>query len=348
MLSQLKPLVQRVPVVWNNYQAVKRQARRALTALYCLSDMRSVWRHMTWPPGESRYWPLSAELLFQYHKLEKGLVMPGKRRLFGTDPVRATMRLLSAWERAAHPTEDPIYCGALATIEAYRRRIVELGLEAQAPAMEEVSSFVNTHRARIDAAMPLLATPMPLPSPQVGAGASAFEAFEQLAQARRSVRDYTDRPVSLHQVQSAIRVASLAPSACNRQPNRVSLVQSPEKIAATLQLQNGNRGFGHKIPLLAVLSVDQTGFFDGSERHQPYIDGGLFAMSLILALRSHDICSCCLNWCVPPAVDRQLHGLLGLPENERVVMLLAIGHAPQHASVPRSPRRSPAQVLRLI
>lgn len=348
MLSRLKALAQRIPVAWSAYQALKRQVLRLTTALYYLCDIRSVWRHMVWPPGETRYWPLSAELLFQYHKLEKGLVMPGKRRLFGTDPVRATMRLVARWERAAHPTDDPIYTGALVTVDAYQNRLVSLGLEAQSPAIAEVTAFVGARRLLIEAAASVQPTPMRLQAPQLSTTAPADEAFEQLAVSRRSVRDYSSQPIPLGKVEAAIRVAALAPSACNRQPNRVSLLQSPEKIAAALQLQNGSRGFGHKIPMLAVLSVDQTGFFDGSERHQPYIDGGLFAMSLILALRSHDLSSCCLNWCVTPATDRQLHTLLGLPDNERVVMLLAIGYAPDDAMVPRSPRRALAQVLRHI
>jgi nitroreductase len=348
MFKQLKAAAQRAPFAWNAYQAVKRQLLRLATSLYYLSDIRSVWRFMVWAPGEARHWPLSAELLFQYHKLEKGLVMPGKPRLFGTDPVRATMRLAARWEQAGLPMDDPIFLGALVTVDAYRQRLADLSLDAQSPAFTDVTAFVSARRDLIDAAANRLATPMLLQTPQAHPGALACDAFEQLAFSRRSVRDYVERPVPLDKVEAAIRVAALAPSACNRQPNRVSLLQSPDKIAAALQLQNGNRGFGHKVPLLAVLSVDQTGFFDGSERHQPYIDGGLFAMGLILALRSHDIGSCCLNWCVKPATDQKLHRLLGLPDNERVVMLLAIGYAPDQLMVPRSPRRDVSQVMRLI
>jgi nitroreductase len=345
--SRLRAFGQRVPFVWRGYQAVKRQARRLGTTLYYLSDMRLVWRHMHWPPGESRYGPLSAELLFQYHKLEKGLVMPGRPRLFGTDPSRATMRLATSWERAGHPLDDPIYLGALVTLDAYRRRLVDLALDAQAPSFAELAAFVEARRADIDTAAPALTTPTPLLPAEAGQPATAREAFEQLALARRSVRDFDERPVPLEHVEAAIRVAALGPTACNRQPNRVTLLRTPERMAAALALQNGNRGFGHKIPLLAILSVDQSGFFDGSERHQPYIDGGLFAMGLILALRSHDLSTCCLNWCVKPAIDRELHELIGLPDSERVVMLLAIGYAPEHTQVPRSPRRASAKVLRL-
>ena len=347
MSSRIKAYARSVPIAWNAYQALKRQYLRAKTTLYYLNDIRSTWTYMHWPPGETSYHALSSELLFQYHKLEKGLVMPGKPRLFGTEPARATMRLIALWEGARHSVDDPIYLGALVTLDAYQQRLVDLDLASQAPAFAELATFINGRRTAIDSAFPALTTPTPLQSAQPSSPANAATAFEQLAMARRSVRDFDDRLVPLEHVESAIRVAALGPTACNRQPNRVTLLRSADKIAAALALQNGNRGFGHKVPLLAVLSVDQRGFFDGSERHQPYIDGGLFAMGLLLALRSHDLSSCCLNWCVSPATDRRLHELLGLPACERVLMLMAIGYAPEQTMVPRSPRRAQAQVLRL-
>ncbi len=68
-------------------------------------------------------------------------------------------------------------------------------------------------------------------------------------------------------------------------------------------------------------------------------------MSLTLALASQGVSSCCLNWCVPPANDRAAHRLLGIPASERIVMFMAIGHAPPGCQVPKSPRRELGQVL---
>jgi len=90
---------------------------------------------------------------------------------------------------------------------------------------------------------------------------------------------------------------------------------------------------------LAIIVADTGVFFDASERHEPYIDGGLFSMSFMYALTSQGIATCCLNWCVTPENDKQLKRLLDIPANEVVIMLMAVGHPEDESFVPRSPRK---------
>lgn len=341
--QSLKQWVQRNAALWAAYQVLKAQVNRVRTSAYYLYDTGRCWRHMIWRPTDHARWALSSELLFQYHKLEKGLVMPGKPRLFGTDPVRATMALVRRWESAGYPSTDPIYRGACATVACYRAGLQARGLDQQSPALHQVDQFL-AERQRILALEPM-ATPVPLEAPD-RAGAEPWEAFEALSVARRSVRDFAPNAVPRELVQKAVRVAALSPSACNRQPNKVILIEGREDIDRALAFQNGNRGFGHKIPLLAVLVVDSTGYFDGSERNQTYVDGGLFAMSLMFALRALGLGSCSLNWCVTPATDRAFRKLGHVKEQETVMMMLAIGYPPESVTVPLSPRRDMEEVIR--
>lgn len=341
--QSLKQLIQRNAGLWAAYQVVKAQVNRVRTSAYYLYDTGRCWRYMIWRPTEHARWALSSELLFQYHKLEKGLVMPGKPRLFGTDPVRATMALVRRWESAGYPATDPIYRGACATVSCYRAGLHARGLDQQSPALQQVDQFL-AERQQVMAGDPM-ATPVPLQAP-TNAGAEPWQAFEALSVARRSVRDFAPTAVPRELVQKAVRVAALSPSACNRQPNKVILIEGREDIDRALAFQNGNRGFGHKVPLLAVLVVDSTGYFDGSERNQTYVDGGLFAMSLMFALRALGLGSCSLNWCVTPATDRAFRKLGHVKEQETVMMMLAIGYPPAAVTVPLSPRRDMDEVIR--
>jgi hypothetical protein len=84
-----------------------------------------------------------------------------------------------------------------------------------------------------------------------------------------------------------------------------------------LKLQNGNTGFGHTIPLLALVTADLGAFFDSSERIEPALDGGLFLMSFLLALESQGLASCCLNFCVGPQTDKMAHRIGNIPEQEK-------------------------------
>lgn len=341
--QSLKQLIQKSNLLWTWYQLVKAQVNRLRTTAYYLYDIRRCWRYMIWRPTERARWALSSELLFQYHKLEKGLVMPGKPRLFGTDPVRATMALVRRWEAAGHPISDPIYRGACATVSCYRAGLQARGLDKESPALHQVEQFL-AERQQVLAAGPMV-TPVPLAAPGA-ADAGPWEAFEALSIARRSVRDFAPDAVPRDLVSQAVRIAALSPSACNRQPNKVILIEDRAAIDRALAFQNGNRGFGHKVPLLAVLVVDSTGYFDGSERNQAYVDGGLFAMSLMFALRALGLGSCSLNWCVTPATDRAFRRLGHVQDQETIMMLLAIGYPPETVAVPLSPRRGGDDVMR--
>ena len=181
-----------------------------------------------------------------------------------------------------------------------------------------------------------LATPMNIDI----AATDALPALTQLCFSRRSVRAYQQRPVNLVEVRAAIALAQLSPSACNRQPWIVHAYEERKKIDSMLELQNGNAGFGRLIPLLLVICVETSAFFDGSERNEPYVDAGLFTMTLLLALQAKGLSSCCLNWCVEPDADREAHRRGQIPDSERIIMYLAVGYAEEAAVVPRSARRS--------
>lgn len=317
----------------STYEAARSLFHRTRKLAFYVTDARQTFRDMRWDGAQKpNYWAKSSELLFQYHKLEKGMCMPGQRRFFGYDPATATLSLLKEWRAADFPVNDPIYMGALETLRAYSERIAELVPEKTVILQQRLNAEFANQPQRF----PELKTPRPASD---AAREADFETLSLLAVKRRSVRYYDDMPVSVELVKKAIAVAQLSPSACNRQPCRVHHYDNRDAIDAMLALQNGNRGFGHTVPTLLILTAEATSFFDASERHAPYVDGGLFAMSLILALQAQGISSCCLNWCVEPGQDRAAHKNGRIPESERIVMFIAIGYAAPSAMVPRSPRR---------
>jgi len=326
--------------LWRGYQRLKLEGRRLARLTYFVGDVVHTAFYMHWPPTSGDRRVISAALLFQYHKLEKGLVMPGPRRMFGEAPARAVMTWLDRWRAAGLPLDDPIYLGALETLQAYHAHLLRHQLDASGGTATAVSRFLASHPAR----MPGLETPQPLPAmPSAGPVADMFAA---LTLRRRSVRDFQSQPVPRAVIERAVSAAALSPSACNRQPCRVTVVSDPERRKQLLQHQNGNRGFGHLAPQILLITSDAQGFFDASERHQPYVDGGLFAMSLCLALAAEGAATCCLNWCVSPADDRAVHRLMGLNPSERIIMLMALGYAPDDGTVvPRSPRRALEEML---
>jgi nitroreductase len=353
MLGSLKSLIKRTiagiesaarksPALDARYQEFKIQAKRTWVLRFFLYDISNTYRAMFWPSQSLTYRTLAASLLFQYHKLEKGLAMPGPRRLFGIEPAVAVIDYLERWHRARHPVTDPVYLGALETLHAYRDRLVEEDLDQDGAVLPRVHDFLQVHGTRT----PELATPQPL-APALDP-ARAYSDLQALALRRRSVRSFKPDPVPEEVLRKAAAVAQLAPSVCNRQTCQVVVISEPELKRKALAYQNGNRGFGHLAPLVLLITADESDFFDASERHQPYIDGGLFTMGFILALESQGVSSCCLNWCATPRNDKAVHRVLGIPANVRIVTMMVVGYAAADCVVPRSPRRAGTSVLRYL
>ena len=75
-----------------------------------------------------------------------------------------------------------------------------------------------------------------------------------------------------------------------------------------------------------------------NERNQCWIDGGLFAMSLVLGLHAQGLGTCFLNWSKSSPRDRAMRALLKLPPEEVIIVLVAVGHLPDTLEVARSAR----------
>lgn len=342
--SNLKRTLQKSPLIWGVYYRIKTEILRVVNLRYYLYDISQNYKAMHWSVTKTKRSIISSELLFQYHKLEKGLVMPGPKRLFGLAPARATMALISKWQRTEVVNKkDSIYRGAIGTLQSYYDRIVDYKLDENNVITDELSNFLATYSCERTA----YNTPCEITQLDA-AEANYSEQFSLLMNARRSVRTFSDEPVASDVLENVVRISQLSPSACNRQPVKVTIVSDPEIKRKLLSHQNGNAGFGHLAPHIAVITTDASCFFGVTERHEPYVDGGLFSMSFILALKSHNISSCCLNWCVKPKTDKAAHKLLALDPSLRIIMLIAIGYAPEETPVPRSPRRDLDDVLSVM
>jgi nitroreductase len=336
----LKQKLTTFPIVWNTYQVIKVQVKRLWLLKYFLRDISNVHRNMYWPSSNKSTLQLTSELLFQFHKIEKGLVMPGPKRFFGQEPARAVIDLLHTWHLKGLSVDDPVYLGALETLHAYMDRLQSESLDKEDRVLSYVQSFLINHPARTR----LLATPYPL-ARMSGDAKNNIHMFEELVSSRRSVRSFTAVDVPREMIERAVGFAQCSPSACNRQPCRVYFVTEERIKNALLALQNGNKGFGHLMPALAVITSDSGAFFDASERHEPYVDGGLFSMTLMYALSAQGLATCCLNWCVSPDKDVDIRNILPLADSEVIIMLMAVGYPEPTVLVPRSPRKSTENVL---
>ena len=174
--------------------------------------------------------------------------------------------------------------------------------------------------------------------------ATAFD-FTRFMQTRHSVRQFADKPVNPETIKRAVANAQQAPSVCNRQTCRVYALTEKDAMSKALAYQSGNAGFGHELGALFVITSNMQHLNLIGERYQGWIDGGIFAMALVLSLHAEGLGTCCLNWSVDRQRDRELRAHMGIPDGELVITMMGAGQLKDVFEVPVSYRKPLETVL---
>ena len=115
-------------------------------------------------------------------------------------------------------------------------------------------------------------------------------------------------------------------------------IYDPQLRQRALSHQNGNRGFGDAVGAVLIVATNLAAYTDFGERNQAWIDGGLFAMTLAYALHAQALGTCFLNWSVTPGTDKAMRKDMGIPDEEAVITLMAVGQLREAFCVAASPR----------
>lgn len=149
-----------------------------------------------------------------------------------------------------------------------------------------------------------------------------FEAIKN----RRSVRAFTDAPVSDAQVEKLIDAARWAPSAGNIQPWEFVVVRNPE-IKSGLREAAGNQSFIEEAPVVIVVCANESrsGQGYGSRGVNLYClqDTAAAIQNMLLAAQAMDLATC---W-VGAFHEEQARKVLRIPDGVRPVAMIPVGHA---------------------
>ena len=291
-------------------------------------DSNRYYRAASWAgPVKANYLGhTEADMIRHYHVVEKGLAMPEFKPKSGVAVVKNLGVLVCAWERNGGSLDSKQYLAALSALQAYWQRHVDMGID--------VSDFVvDVKFANSEEDEPLGGVSIPkLPN------AGDQEVVDRVMRSRRSMRIFRDdQEPADEELRAAIKSSISTPSVCNRQTWRVHIYKG-ENAQRVLACQTGNRGFGHTIPIVMIVTVDMRYFSEVAERYQPWVEGGLFSMSLMLALHARGIGNVALNWSRNNADDEILRDVAHLETYERVIMLIGCGYPVEGVSVPISCR----------
>ncbi|MEO0367946.1 MAG: nitroreductase family protein [Pseudomonadota bacterium] len=187
--------------------------------------------------------------------------------------------------------------------------------------------------------------------------------FYELMRARRSVRDFSDRPVSAEIIENAIKTAGSAPSGANKQPWYFVVVSDADKkreIKEAAEIEehefyhgrapqswlddlkvfetNESKPFLETAPyLIAVFLQRNTIDADGIKHKNYYMPEsvGIATGMLITALHQAGLATLTHT----PSPMKFLNEILSRPSNEKPYMLIVAGYPSDDATVPDIERK---------
>ncbi|AOY79093.1 nitroreductase family protein [Moorena producens JHB] len=277
-------------------------------------------------------------IIAHYHVIEKGLSLKTPRTGFGTDVVNNLLSILNSYHKQYGL--DEIGQVALNTLFSYYQFNLSRGQDNQ-----ELLNELNYLKSTIPQKVICITEGGVKHVVKEDIVKPANFNFREFVNSRHSIRNFASGTVPINLIEDAVSMALRTPSVCNRQTWKVHLFSDAEIKKKVLSHQNGNRGFGDTADKILIVTSDLNYFTVPGERNQGFIDGGMFAMSLIHALHSLGIGTCCLNWSVTYKVDQALHRNAGISDSEIIIMMIAIGQLPEQFCVAQSSRRKVQDIL---
>jgi nitroreductase len=281
---------------------------------------------------------LKFRLLQRAHSFEKGLSLTSVKPLFGKDKLRELITLIKEHEKRKMPKSGIEIRKAFTALNSY----LDFHKKQSIDVFEEFDFLEGYNEFNYNNFQSIKnVTRKELESLAKGD-------FEQLVNSRFSARQFTSREVSLKVIEEAVLLARQTPSVCNRQSGHIFVISDDKLKKRALEIQAGNAGFGDEVNKVLVITASLESFSGARERNQVYIDGGLFAMSVIYALHFKGLAVCPLNWSSGRKKDLNFRKVINIPKEHVIIMLLAVGHHKDEYPVASSPRRDLKEIFNII
>lgn len=259
---------------------------------------------------------LEAQLIKDFHRIEKGLSLPSPKKEFG----KAVLSRIQSYRGNNNYGSD------------ISKHFINQNVESAIIALNNW----NLTQVIDDKIAPK------------GNSLKRFSEAEELFLTRHSIRSFD--PNNRITVSDVVEISNLAentPSVCNRQAGRIHYFSNINTVKKILDLQKGNAGFTDSITDLLVITVESGLFTGAGERNQKWIDGALLAMTTVWAAHSLGIATCMLNWSKTNKLSNDLRNVTSISKSEDIIAVIAIGHPTENYRIARSPHRPQKQILNI-
>lgn len=171
--------------------------------------------------------------------------------------------------------------------------------------------------------------------------------FLELAQSRRSIRNFTQKEVSQENIINLLRAAQAAPSAGNCQPWHFIVIHDKEVQAAIVDATIGHKYFILTAPVMIVVCADmprsESRYGERGKMLYCIQDTAAAIQNILLCAKNQGLGTC---WC--GAFDEiAVSKTLSLPEEQRPIAIIPVGYPANETHVTTS-RRSLEEIITYI
>lgn len=274
---------------------------------------------------------LVSQIIKGCHSIEKGLSLEHPRSGFGYEKIQSTIKLVQFYEQSGYDMQHQSVKMFFDVLKAYLDYHSSIGYDNK-KLKEQVE---NIHGLLQDSNM----------EPYGGYKQICLEnvsqmntnELERIVYSRHSVRYFSKDQIDISALNKAIEVAIQAPSACNRQPTRVHVVDKIDSDYLVSHMK-GIGGFEESADKYLIITSDMSAFtFD--ELNQWVVSSGIFAGYLTLALHVYGIASCIVQRSIYNTKSNKcIKDHYHIPQEQQIICLICIGAYPNTFNVPISKR----------
>ncbi len=268
------------------------------------------------------------------HRLEKGLCIRNPRTGWGIDQAEKLVELIAMEKSKADPDV----------------MAVEIGKAVLYEYIESKSTVPSENKKLYKLNSKIVSTGLELTEKTVHGGTLSLckddliqdKSVEKLFLSRHSVRDFSDSPVDTVKLEKAISLALRAPSACNRQATQIYVISGEDRIQA------GSSNDYHA-DMYLIITGNIKAYVMG-ELNDWIVSTSVFCGYLSLALHAEGIGSCIFRKDIiaDSKYNKTIMKMCGIPDDEQIILEMAIGNYKDEFKVPVSQRRDAKDIIHYL
>lgn len=269
------------------------------------------------------------------HRLEKGMCVPFPKKLWGYEKADLLARLIIKESNKVNPDLFAINIGK-GVLYSYMMCKSSLSDREESSKYEYLKNHVESYGLLLSDENACFGGVKSLSRNDV-----LSDGYDKLFLTRHSIRDFDNTTVSIQRVMEAVQLALRAPSACNRQASQVYVFSAKDRINAGSQNEFNADKF--------IVITGNIRAFSINEQNDWLVSSSIFAGYLSLALHSKGIGSCVIrkDLIEDSTYCKRLREMLSIPEDEQIIIEIAIGNYKEHFNVPISYRKNVDDIIHL-